>query len=323
MRYLRSAALLLAASLLTAGAAEPTGEIVAIDAPPFTVRAPAALSFHAERIAALAPGLASRVAADLHLPPPAAGTIVVLAASTPEGPLRETARAMPSWAAGQAFPRSGTILLRLDRIGSYGQRDLGAVLAHELAHLTVGGALPAGGNELPRWLREGIAAAAAGEGEWRDHWHVWTSTLASSPRPFSELEAAFARGGASRSMAYAGSLAAVRFLRKTFGREFPSRLIGAIREGREFPSAFRSATGVTLEVAAAYWKKELGRPRRWVMWIGSALTLWTGATLLILLAYTVKRRRGRRTLERWREEEEPPAPTGTGGSGTGPAETIH
>lgn len=320
---LRSAALLFAASLLAAGAAEPAGEILTLDAPPFTIRAPAALSFHAERIASLAPGIAARVAADLRLPPPASGTIVVLAASAPEGSLRETARAMPAWAAGQAFPRSGTILLRLDRIGSYGQRDLGAVLAHELAHLTVSGALPGGGSELPRWLREGLAAAVSGEGEWRDQWHVWTSSLASSSRPFSELEAAFDRGGASRSMAYAGSLAAVRFLRRAYGAEFPSRLIGALRQGREFHSAFRSATGVTLQVAAASWKKELGRPRRWIMWIGSALTLWTGATLLILLAYTVKRRRGRRTLERWREEEEPPAPFRDGGPGAGPAETIH
>jgi len=279
-----------------------------IRAGPFTVRCPSDLRREAEQIARRAPEVAASVARRLGLGLPASGTIILLASDNPGEPFTGQARAMPAWAAGQTFPASSTIILRLDRIGTYGQREEGTVLAHELAHLIVGATLPGGGAEMPIWFREGVASAASGEGEFRDSWQMWISSLATVPHPYARLDAAFASSDA-RAEAYAGSLAAVRFLRSLYGQGVEGRILSGLRDGIGFPRAFALATGSSLPATEAAWRADLGRPRKWIMWIGSALTLWIGVTFLILIAYAVKRRRSRRILDAW-EPEEAPGPRG-------------
>ncbi len=295
------------ATLPAAASADPRNaspaEAVRLEAPPFTIQAASRLLSQASRIAGLAPGLAGRAAEDLGLPPLRHGTITVLAGTRPDDPFHDTAVSMPSWAAGQAFPASGSILIRLDRIGTYGQREIGSVLAHEIAHLIIGAALPGAGRELPSWFSEGTASAVAREGEWRDTWIVWTSVLVGSEHPFADLEAALVRGEMDRSLAYAGSLAAVTFLRRAHGRDLPARVVASLRRGSDFEAAFQQAAGVPLTQAERAWREDLSRPRTWLLWIGSTFTLWIVATLLILLAYALKRHRSRRVLEGWRLEE--------------------
>lgn len=322
----KRAGLLLAALLFAAGpaaAAEPPQQPLRLTAGPFLVEAEPGLRLHAERIAAQAPDLARSLAAELGLPEPASGTIILIASEKPGGAFHDLAEAMPEWAAGQTFGHSATILLRLDRMGSYGQRDAGVVLAHELTHLVLASALPEKGQELPRWFNEGTASALSGESEWRDSWYVWISSLASASYPYGALDAAFDASGGTREEAYAGSLAAVRFLRRSYGRDVLKRILSGVRSGSSFRDAFRRAAGVSLLTAEAAWGRELARPRRWIMWIGSALTLWIGASVLILVAYAVKRARGRRIMETWEPEEPPPYRGDAGEADDDSGETIH
>lgn len=299
-----AAAVLLALAPLAAHGSPASGGVFETRAGAFTIRCPADLRLEAERLARRVPEVAGSVARRLGLPLPASGTIILLASENAGAPFAGQARGMPGWAAGQTFSGSSTILLRLDRIGTYGQRETGTVLAHELAHLIVGAALPGGGSELPIWFREGLASAASGEGEFRDAWQLWISSLATSAHPYARLEAAFA-SESSHAEAYAGALAAVRFLRSRYGQDVEGRVLAGIREGLDFPRAFALASGSSLPAAEAAWKADLGRPRKWIMWIGSALTLWIGVTFLILIAYAVKRRRSRRILDAWEPEEAP------------------
>ena len=305
--YLRRVLPFLLLFLLPAGsgALGAAPGLLEIPAPPFVVRTTEPVRHQAEAIAASAPSIAAAVGAALGLPPPASGTIVVVAAPGPGDPLRDLAAAAPSWAAGVTLPAARTIVLRLDRIGGYGQREAGQVLAHEIAHLAVAEALPRRGSELPQWFSEGIASAVSADTEILDRWFLWTSALAASEHPFSDLDVALARGEPSHAVAYSGSLAAVNFLRRQYGAGFPARLFSGLRMGAGFDAAFAAAAGVTIDHAERAWREDLRRPRRWIMWIGSAFTLWLGATILILLAYAVKRFRSRRTLDRWRVEEGP------------------
>jgi len=259
-------------------------------------------------VAAEAPRLAATTAAGLGLPVAGVGTIVILGPEEGSEDLRDVADIVPKWAAGVTIPSTQTIAIRLDRIGAYGQRELLSVLMHEMAHLTIAEGLPDRGRSLPGWLGEGLASSAAREGEWRDLYIVWTSPLVSSSRPFFDLQAAHERGEASKSLAYAGSLAAVGFLRSTYGEDWPARLLSGMRDGLGFEAAFRKASGVTYGEAEAAWARDLNLPWIWVVRAGSSYTLWLGATLLMLLAWAVKRMRDRRVLARWREEEEPSFP---------------
>lgn len=311
--------------MLPAGAADetPRGTVV-IDAPPFTVRAAGTLRHQAEMIASSAPALSAKVAGSLGLPAPTEGTLVVLGPRSDDDELQKLASGVPLWAAGVTLPSSQMILIRLDRIGGYGQREILSVLAHELAHLTLSQALPDHGREIPGWLGEGIASSAAHEGEWRDLWIVWTSPLVSSAHPFADLDAAMERGEESKSLAYAGSLAAAGFLGSRYGREFTPRLLAGLRSGLDFDAAFRQAAGVSLGEAERAWARDLNLPWIWVVRLGSSYTVWIFATLLILLAYAVKRARAKRVMDRWRDEEEPGGwrfdPPGAGGDDD---ETVH
>ena len=82
-------------------------------------------------------------------------------------------------------------------------------------------------------------------------------------------------------MAYAGSLAAVTFLRREYGNGIVPVILKETRDGVPFREAFRRATGVSIEGAARAWMADLRRPRRWVIWIGSAATLWSNARMKV------------------------------------------
>jgi len=302
-----------------------------LQAAPFTVRADGSLRRYAEMTAAAAPGAAASIAAELGLPAATRGTIALLGPETTDEEIRQAASGIPGWAAGITLPSSGRILIRLDRLGAYGQRQLLSVLDHELVHLTVAQGLEGREGRLPPWLAEGIASSLAHEGEWRDLWIVWTSPLASSSRPFAELDAALARGEESKSLAYAGSLAAVGFLRERYGPGLVPALFAGMRSGADFESAFSAASGTTIRDAESAWARELNLPWIWLVRIGSSYTIWMIATLLVLVAYLVKRSRSRRTLDRWSDDEGPPPPRDPGpadpfggfrGAGGGD-ETIH
>ena len=329
MSLLRVAPLALLAALILPAAAFGS-DVAEIAAPPFVVRAPAPLRFQAERIAGLVPDLAARVAAEMGLPAPGGGEIVVLGGTPKHGdPLFDAALGMPPWAAGLTIPSASAIVIRLDRIGTYGQREITTVLAHELAHLTVAAALPRRGRELPVWFGEGIASSVAGEWGWRDPLIVWFSSLPASQHPFADLDTAYERGEPSRAVAYSGGFAAMTFLRRAYGQDFPARLLSDVRGGSSFEAAFARSAGVAVDQAERAWRDDLRRPRRWIVWIGSVLTLWIVITVLILIAYAVKRHRSRRVIDRWREEEGPdlwedggqgPSPPLAPG---GPSETVH
>jgi hypothetical protein len=316
LKPLRAAALVLASTW----AAAPPGDDGAaeIAAGAFSIRFPEPLRPRGEEAASMAPGLAAEVARELRLPALGAATVLLVGSRLrPGDPLFDEAAGVPAWAAGQALASSSTIIVRVDRLGGYGRRRLRSVLAHEIAHLTVAASLPRRGQEMPAWLREGIASTVAHEWEWRDPFLVWTSPLPSSPSPFASLEAAHARGEPSWETAYAGSLAAVGFLERGYGGGFPARLLEGLRGGAGFEDAFVRAAGVTVDEAERAWREDLRRPSVWVVRIASSVTLWTTLTLLILVAYAVKRRRSRETLQRWRHEEGPDV------WGDGPPETIH
>ncbi|MBI3450904.1 MAG: hypothetical protein HY049_18565 [Acidobacteria bacterium] len=282
---------------------------------------------YAEIAADAAPAAAASIAESLGLPAASRGTIALIGPETTDEEIRQSAAGIPAWAAGITLPSSATILIRLDRLGGYGQRQLLSVLDHELVHLTVAQGLEGRDARLPPWLAEGIASSLAHEGEWRDLWIVWTSPLASSSRPFADLDAALARGEDSKSLAYAGSLAAVGFLRERYGAGLVPGLLAGMRSGRDFDAAFAAASGVSVRSAEAAWAHELNLPWIWLVRVGSSYTIWMVATLLVLVAYLVKRYRSRKTLDRWSDDEGPPPPRDPGPAdpfgGWGGDETVH
>jgi hypothetical protein len=105
-------------------------------------------------------------------------------------------------------------------------------------------------------------------------------------------------------VAYAGAYSFVRHLVSRHGADFPARVLAGVRSGLPFEEAFtRAAGGATLRDEERSWGDSLSGPLRWLAWASSTWTVWIVITVLVLLAWALRRVRTRRILQRWEEED--------------------
>jgi tetratricopeptide (TPR) repeat protein len=130
--------------------------------------------------------------------------------------------------------------------------ELSGVLAHELAHAFV---RQASADHAPGWLHEGIA-------QWLEGKRIARSEIRGEfhGRPahsLAELESNLA-GRADRAAArtnYVQALAVVEYLYERHGSGSVACLVRALGEGKSFPDALRSETGLTPDELFRKWKE--------------------------------------------------------------------
>ncbi len=279
-----------------------------LEAPPFTIHAPADLSVEAASLAAILPGALDRIQRALEAPPLPASSLYLIAGSAADGGPAEVGDVMPDWAAGIALVSSRTAVIRTDRIGPYGQRRLENVLVHELTHLVMAEAAgPSGRDAMPRWFREGVAGHFARDGEWLDFLHLWLSPVASSRHPLAVIESSFDRADSSsaRRAAYAAAFSFVGHVIETHGEGALARTLRGLSHGLDFEQAWALATGTSLRAEEADWSAGTRGVRRWTAILSSSVTLWGVITALFLLAGAARRMRTRRIMKEW-DRLEPP-----------------
>ena len=303
--------LFLLLALQNAPAATEPVSLSVVEALPYAIYYPAVLEREATLLASSAGETVESLRHALQVPPLGPTRLYVVSLRdapglTIEG-LGSPSQLMPDWAAGVAFPQGGMVIIRVDRIGPYGQRQLQSIFAHETVHLLMGSSIAASGapQSVPRWFREGVSSNLAHEGEWLDFVYLWISPVASSRRPLLALEEAFqsSKTPMMRRAAYAGSYSLVRFAIEKHGDDFPARILAGLRSGLTFDTAWARSSGTSYVLDAAEWSTATRGSRRWMAIVTSSFTLWTIISILFLLAYLAKRRRARRLLERWEEEE--------------------
>lgn len=204
-------------------------------------------------------------------------------------------RGVPSWVAGYAA-REGLVVIP-GRAVTYPNDGLEDLVLHELAHALIG-------EGVPRWFHEGVAMFAATGWGFDDQTRLTMAMISSGVTPLRQLDGLFRSDYASVSQAYAVAGAFVRHLVRQHGPEVIAGILDRIRAGEDFETAFRAATGQTLEGAeASFWR---GRTiwSRWVPLVTSSLVLWIGVTALALGAIAARRRRNAARLRQWQEEEE-------------------
>ncbi len=211
----------------------------------------------------------------------------------------------PKWVSGYARGDRALIALFPARVPSYPDRNLGALLHHEVTHILVWEA--AGGRVVPRWFNEGLATVAAREWGLEDRARYAAAVIGHGPRTLRELDRAFSAGGAEIPRAYAFSAALIRELRREFGANITADILGEIRRGLDFDTAFQESCGKRPEE----WAADFFRSQRfWTVWLpffSSTNTLWLMMSLLALAAI-IRHRLGRKkrleALEYADEEEE-------------------
>jgi hypothetical protein len=207
----------------------------------------------------------------------------------------------PTWAIGTAYPARNLIILRSPRTIRGGRTDIEEVLQHEYAHLALARALR--GNTAPQWLDEGVAMLQSRG--WNLSWTYILSrgVLSNTIIPLEDLTDGFPLDQGQAQLAYAQSFSFVSFIKNEHGAEALPRLITGLAHGLDAETALRQATGLGLRHLERGWKAELKKRYSWISVVTSFFSLWFLASLLFLLSYWLKRRKAKRTLEQWEQEE--------------------
>jgi hypothetical protein len=320
-RRIRLAVRLLAGAVAAAAAA--TGVVAGPQAPPGPASTPALLSIEVgdcvleapfseagrlEELARRARATLPRVEQELGVRAAAPYRITLI----PPGPATDAAlRALdaqaPPWAAGFIVPAARAGAIRVAQADRYPYADLSSVLAHEATHMLL---YDASGSGLPRWFGEGVATGIERSWGMRDVLVYSSSILTGRLPPLAELDAAFDASDDRARAAYAASFDFLLWTVKTYGQGVVRDIVRESRQ-RPFPEAWQAATGVPLERSEASWRRGSLLLYRWVPALTGTTALWTGITLLALLAGARRRARTRRILEEWRAEDGPAPPDET------------
>ena len=212
------------------------------------------------------------------------------------------AQEVPSWVSGYARGGEGLIVLFPARVRSYPDRNLRALVHHEVAHVLVARATR--GLPVPRWFNEGVATVAAREWGVEDRARFAMAVLGGKARTTRSLDAAFQGSDTEVRRAYALSAAFVRFLQQDYGTLAPATVLRGIRSGLDFEEAFLQTTGVPLSRAEKTFFEEDAFWNTWLPFLSSTGALWMAVTLLALVAIHRRRVRSRQMIEEWEEEDQ-------------------
>jgi hypothetical protein len=224
----------------------------------------------------------------------------VMAPEPPPGPdLHELDALAPAWAAGFLLPARRIGAIRLSEADRYPHADLASVLAHEATHMLL---FDAAGGNLPRWFGEGVATGIERSWGMRDVLVYSSSLLTGRLPPLAELDAAFDTSDDRARAAYAASFDFMLWTVRQYGSGVVRDIVRRAAT-RPFPEAWHAATGVALDRSEADWRRGSLLLYRWVPALTGTTALWTGITLLALLAAARRRARSRAILERWEDED--------------------
>jgi len=164
---------------------------------------------------------------------------------------------VPSYAPAIVFSRQHLVVASLASTRSLEPHDLGAVLAHALAHLALDEALD--GRPVPVWFHEGFAAHTAGDAAAARAQALVLASLRKRLVPLGDLETSFPADAPETSLAYAEATDLVRFLSDKPRRAAFAALVERVRGGEGFDRALEGAYETDLGSLEGAWRKDLAR----------------------------------------------------------------
>jgi len=189
---------------------------------------------------------------------------------------------LPDWGGGAAFPRSNTIVLKL-------QGDVRRVLRHELAHLILHEKV----SRLPLWFDEGYAARAAGEWDRLQALRVNWALLTGFTPTLRQLNSDLRSGAARAETAYALATTAVLMLERLGGERGLRPLLTNLAESPDFDRSLRITYQITLGQFEELWRQELRRRYGWILLFSSLTVFWAVLGIVLLSLWWWRRRRDR------------------------------
>ena len=191
-----------------------------------------------------------------------------------------TARRLPDWGAGAAFPGTNSIVLKLDG-------DPRRILRHELAHLALHHAV----RRVPIWLDEGYAAFAAGEWDRLDALRVNLALVRGRAPRLDQLSAALRGSISEADAAYALATSAVLFLDRLGRDRGLGPLFANLSATPDLDRALRITYGFSLGQFEELWRADLRGRYGWLVILSSFGVLWGVVLAVVGVLWLVRRRR--------------------------------
>ncbi len=226
----------------------------------------------------------------------------------------------PDWAVGLCISSEDTVLVKWGRQADGRWVALEPTFVHELAHLALDRATDdsafhadgelrnesraQGHRRVPRWLHEGYAVRTAGEWTLERGAVLMQAGLRGRIIPLAQLRNRFPAEGFQVELAYAQSFHFVRFLQDEYGHRAFANMLGFIRTGEEFETAFFHAYGRRFGPVEATWRKELNVAYTWIPVITGSSTVWFAAGITFLFAWWRKRKQAAERMAQLALEEQ-------------------
>lgn len=199
-----------------------------------------------------------------------------------------------------AIPRARQVVLNGEQLRKGAPTNLGSTLVHELSHLYVGVRTD---RPVPRWLDEGIAMDVEGQGGLEEHASLVLAHAVNGMIPMRELESSFPVQADRQRLAYRQSHAMLRNILKTsFSGSLPLflRSIQGEEGAHQVEQYWNPVTRDSLE---ARWRDTLRLRNNWPLLAMDSSLFWGAAAMLLVVAYFVRRARGRKLRAQWEEED--------------------
>lgn len=281
---------------LAGGAAGAADDAVLqeLSSPPFVFLYPESFRADVRNLEARGRRVLPDMIADLGAVAPSRIEVYVMEIRDPRG-----GGGVPDWAAAYVPHGSASIVILRSRLGSYPSLEMEGVFLHELTHVLIQSTLGDRADRLPRWFDEGVSMLQSRRWGFHDTFEISTTFLRGSELPLETIATRFPRGQSAAQSAYAESFAFLSDLVGRYGDDLPRRILAAVRDGGDFPAAFREAAGVPLAAAERAWRESMVWKYRWIPILTSNGLLFSGVGILFLLSYWRKRVLARRQLEMW------------------------
>lgn len=176
------------------------------------------------------------------------------------------------------------------------------VVAHEISHAITFRILGMKSYALPLWANEGIAKQESETYTGNDDSLLAESATNGQLIPLGDLSKTFPSD--RRSLAYAESWSAVRYIVKQHGPSSLKIMLAELAQSGSFDMAMARATGKGSNQLVKSWNASLARRFEWAraLQIGGAF-LWPIMAVLAVAAFLVRRKRMRDAARQWDWEE--------------------
>jgi hypothetical protein len=209
---------------------------------------------------------------------------------------------LPHWAGGVAYPGLNRMVIRSPRLIEGSPDTSLRTFTHELSHLIL--ARPFGRSPIPPWLNEGFAMYEAYEWSPSQDLLMTRAVLSGSLISLNRLTQAFNGNDFAVEQAYVQSYSLVNDLISTYGREDFHAFVLRLARGQPFEPAFEESFHLSVQGFEADWRRRLTFRYSWIPILTSTALLWFLIASTLIGAYVIRKRRNRRTLQAWREEEQ-------------------